>query len=914
METRYTLDMIRMSLSLLLMFAPLAPAFGENLQLSLRILDVQGPRKVAASGTAGFEIKIKNTGTVGWDPEKGFALGAHWLRPDGKVLKWDGPRTRLPSTIMPGDILEIHAICEAPESPGPALLSWDIVEEGLQWVSRAMERPPPPLPVEILRGPGFSLEHAAPLGWALAGSTREIKLEIRNTGGSAWQLGEGLAIAAHWETPDGGRKVFDGVRSSIDHEVAPGETLKLRALLEIPKNPGRWMLRWDMVREGHYWFSEKMQQELPAMLVVVLPSCAEAWPALLTTGVLFLFLIGFRRSWWPGAWGAEHIDLIWLTLIPLLIELQVLPGPEPWWISFCLLLVLAISVDLFPFRIRPAFSFSIGALFISLFLIDRIYLRFFGDLPSLGATALLGQGDEISASIGSLARPADMALALCIPLGILLVFFQSKPTTTALLKGRILRALMATGAGLLLLFSLQQLPAVSQVFRRAQVAENTGVAAAHLLDIGSWIRRNLLRPHLSKQVLRKITGYFAQSSANRRGLPPFFGAGAGDNLVLIQVESLQEFMVDLDIKGEPVMPTLRRWAAEGVLFTESTDETGQGRSSDAELLTQVSLLPLPNGAASFSCAGNHFVSLAGEAVKHGYTTLSAVPFDGSFWNRRRIHRDYGYQQSLFAEDFKPGRVIGWGLNDRDFLSQMAENLNNLPQPFLAWIITLSLHHPFEGFPNDLQELDVGHWEGSPVGEYIHTMHYLDHALADFEREMRSSGLWNHTIIMLWGDHDAGFRWTPEIAGLMGVSPDDLGWYRSQKIPILLHLPPTAPSLNSIPSTRPAGHADIAPTAAALLGIDPATLPWLGRNLLGNPGNEPIIGEYGCFSDREHIFLQGEDGRLESGRCYERGSLEHLALKPCAAAFQRARRIERISRTVLEEDLQEKIRDRMRSHK
>jgi len=37
-----------------------------------------------------------------------------------------------------------------------------------------------------------------------------------------------------------------------------------------------------------------------------------------------------------------------------------------------------------------------------------------------------------------------------------------------------------------------------------------------------------------------------------------------------------------------------------------------------------------------------------------------------------------------------------------------------------------------------------------------------------------------------------------------------------------------------------GLSDLPPTITALLGIDPQNLPWLGRNILGSPADEPVI--------------------------------------------------------------------------
>lgn len=108
-------------------------------------------------------------------------------------------------------------------------------------------------------------------------------------------------------------------------------------------------------------------------------------------------------------------------------------------------------------------------------------------------------------------------------------------------------------------------------------------------------------------------------------------------------------------------------------------------------------------------------------------------------------------------------------------------------------------------------------------------------------ELERSGLAATTVIAIWGDHDAGFEWRPEIASAIGASHDAAGWYLSQEVPLFIRVP----GREEIRGERlvPAGHVDVAPTLLALLGIDPAPYAYVGRNLLGLPGDGPVVGEY-----------------------------------------------------------------------
>src|ERR1051326_9192139 len=211
-------------------------------------------------------------------------------------------------------------------------------------------------------------------------------------------------------------------------------------------------------------------------------------------------------------------------------------------------------------------------------------------------------------------------------------------------------------------------------------------------------RRERGRARATRARLRAVGEGFAAREPLRAGLGDAFGAARGKNLIVVQVESLQDFVVDFRVGDQYVMPHLRRWSDDSIRFTGVTDETSEGRTSDAEFATMTSLLPLDHGAVAFRYPGNHYVALPRLLKDRGYSTLSAVSFERGFWNRGVMHPSYGFERSLFEPDFQMTEQIGWGLNDRDFLQQMVPRLEQLKRPFAAWMITLSLHHPFEDFP------------------------------------------------------------------------------------------------------------------------------------------------------------------------------------------------------------------------
>jgi phosphoglycerol transferase MdoB-like AlkP superfamily enzyme len=563
---------------------------------------------------------------------------------------------------------------------------------------------------------------------------------------------------------------------------------------------------------------------------------------------------------------------------------------------------------LLPRRTRPWACWGLVAAVTLVLWADGVYLRFFGDLPSPTVFLSVDQLGNVDASIRSLLLIRDLWLWLDLIPGLVLMLLAVQRGGEADPRARrmafialVSTAVFAVVAGFRLAATEPGL--LQQVFRRIVVARDIGVLNLHFVDLSRHLVRGARSSELDPGNYREAEAWFRGRAALRAGADPFFGAAEGFNLIMVQVESLQGFVIDLEINGREVTPFLNSWKETAMWFPNVTDQSGLGRSSDSELATQTSLLPFNDGAAAFRFSGNDFTGLAEVLSGRGYETFSAVPYDGTFWNRRMTHPAFGYQRSLFAGDFAAGENIGWGLNDRDFLAQAVERMIDAQQPFCAYLLTLSLHHPFSGFPDHLKVLDVGVWEDTPLGNFLHTMHFFDTSLESFVAGLAEAGLAESSVITIWGDHDAGFAWTSEIASVMGVTHNPAGWYLSQEVPLLIRIPGQNAPRGEVSAV--AGHTDIAPTLLALLGVDPSSYAYVGRNLLGADSNVPVVGEYGCWRDADHLFLQGGK-TIEEGTCIELATMDTVAPGECAAAFLEARRTEAMSSMTLDWDLQGRI--------
>ena len=101
-------------------------------------------------------------------------------------------------------------------------------------------------------------------------------------------------------------------------------------------------------------------------------------------------------------------------------------------------------------------------------------------------------------------------------------------------------------------------------------------------------------------------------------------------------------------------------------------------------------------------------------------------------------------------------VQGWSLSDKAFFAQSLDEMKGIKQPFYSFLITLTSHHPYY-VPKDLCEAGYGAFEGSIFGNYLQSIHYVDEAFGQFVEQMKQQGLWDNTILLIYGDHDNSIK-------------------------------------------------------------------------------------------------------------------------------------------------------------
>jgi lipoteichoic acid synthase len=339
-------------------------------------------------------------------------------------------------------------------------------------------------------------------------------------------------------------------------------------------------------------------------------------------------------------------------------------------------------------------------------------------------------------------------------------------------------------------------------------------------------------------------------------------------------------------------------------FDNFYGETWEGITSDGEFTSMQSLYPLDAGSVPTRFPTNYYRGLPRILAERGYSTLSAHAYYGSLWRMKEMHPRLGFQTSLFRENFEMTEELGLGLADSAFFRQMVPRLEELPRPFMSFMITLSTHHPF-GLPKKYKVLRLGSVEGTLLGDYLQTIHHFDTAFGALIAQLESNGLLDESVVVVYGDHKSDVGGPTALAPLLLHRPalppaqgiDYEAWQAQHRLPLLIHLPHDA---SAGVRSMSGGHLDIAPTVLSLLGIGDHDMTALGRDLTSGENSLVLLrnGSF-VFADTLCVPRQSDSGSAE---CHAMRTGARLSSDRFALRMEEVRERLAISDLIITHDL------------
>jgi lipoteichoic acid synthase len=251
----------------------------------------------------------------------------------------------------------------------------------------------------------------------------------------------------------------------------------------------------------------------------------------------------------------------------------------------------------------------------------------------------------------------------------------------------------------------------------------------------------------------KINGWLGSRKQDETSLNPV--DNSGKNLILVIVESFESFPIGKKLNGQEITPHLNKILKTQSCFYASNivPQVNIGHSSDTQLIFNTGMLPPHAGAACFRFQNNTYFTLAKALGNKGYRSHTLLGGNGSFWNQGVMNKTFGYDELISIDQFNDDESYDFGLTDSTFLAQSADKLNKFKQPFLAQLITLSSHDPYVLLNNRIYFQTP---KDCPLemARYLNAIHYVDQCLGRFIDELHKNGLFDKSIVLISGDHDA----------------------------------------------------------------------------------------------------------------------------------------------------------------
>ena len=244
-----------------------------------------------------------------------------------------------------------------------------------------------------------------------------------------------------------------------------------------------------------------------------------------------------------------------------------------------IILILTVTVSLFWRKMRGSAVLVLDFLMTALALTDLLHLRYYSDMFTFMNIGLSTQVGEIADSVAALIRPADFLYFADIPLFILFIYlsrsftsypFFKKITVKRLLFSMLLIIVGASAVWYRFDSYQKKVPGVlSSMWDRPAVCNNIGALTYHLADAKNAFSHFFFKERLPDEQLSEIKKFY-ETRYNGRLPGKYAGIARGRNLIIIQVESLQQFVIGLKIKGAEVTPNINRFAREAAYFAAKT--------------------------------------------------------------------------------------------------------------------------------------------------------------------------------------------------------------------------------------------------------------------------------------------------------------------------------------------------------
>ncbi|GIO87548.1 hypothetical protein J25TS5_44800 [Paenibacillus faecis] len=533
---------------------------------------------------------------------------------------------------------------------------------------------------------------------------------------------------------------------------------------------------------------------------------------------------------------------------PLLKELPFI------WALFCL-------IEWFSSKRKIGVYLTVNLIVTGIFFAAMMYHKYYGVMVTYHALQQVNQVTAVSNSVFSLLAPYYLLIFLdIVVIGFWLFRKKRAEKLKAFFNLKSLRTgIVATVFGISVALCIFNVWPNRASMNEIKQAEQMGILnyETYVIFSNSSKKEELVdKNEINQTKIDQLKGVTPPAH------PKYFGQAKGKNLIIIQMESFQNFLIDLKIDGQEITPVMNKLAKENMYFKHFYQMVGQGNTSDAEFVVNTSFYIPYNEAATQNYPDKELPSLPKLMKSAGYDTATFHTNVVDFWNRGELYKAIGFDRYYDQEFFGQEDTVFFGPSDEVLYKKTAEELDKMQQagkPFYTQVISMTAHHPFT-MPHEKDRITLPErYQDNMVGDYIRSQNYADYALGQFIEDLKRRGIWDNSVVVIYGDHLGLPMYSLDKHGLElmhEIYGRDYGYIDMINIPLII----SAPGV-SAPNTfeNVGGQVDILPTVANLMGISLDQHLHFGQDILNQTYNLLPQRYYlpsGSFLNDKALFMPG----------------------------------------------------------
>ena len=529
--------------------------------------------------------------------------------------------------------------------------------------------------------------------------------------------------------------------------------------------------------------------------------------------------------------------------------------------------MLLLGIGLFKGRKSYWIILAIDFLLTLWLFANILYYREFSNFLSFSIIKTSGStSDNLGKSIAGITLASDFLVFIDIAAIIVLLITKVIKIDVRPLKLKVnllveLLALSLMGLNLLMA-QKDRSGLLTRTFDNNYIVKYLGINEYAIYDGYKTAQTNAQMAKANVSDLRSVREYLKSNYVKPN--PAYNGVAKGKNVLVIHLESFQQFLINLKVNGKEVTPFLNSLYRNKhtLSFDNFYNQVGLGRTSDAENMLETSTYGISDGSLFTSLGSENTFQAAPQILRQdGYTSAVFHGNVGTFWNRNDVYKNMGYNY-FFDKNYYSSQTkdsSGYGLKDKLLFAESIKYLEQMQQPFYAKFITVTNHIPFELDKEDRDpNFQTTKTRDQTINNYFETAHYLDEAVHEFFNYLKASGLYKNSMIVIYGDHYGLSNSENEtLAPIINESANTWNTYNNvqmQRVPFMIH----ANNLKGKISHEIAGEIDVLPTLLHLLGINNKGYVQFGNDMLSPHRQNWIVLRNGTIISSKYIIV-GDKG-------------------------------------------------------